>query len=955
MKHTQLKHCRLLLVAMLLAAANGMAQTNLNQDLPLDPALATGKLDNGLTWYFRQNKKPEQKVELRLVLKAGSIVEDDNQLGLAHMAEHMAFNGTKNFKKNDIVSFLQDIGVGFGSDLNAYTSFDETVYILPIPIDKPGNLEKGFQILEDWAHQVTYLTEDIESERAIIMEESRLGKGAFDRMMRQIYPKLFAGSRYANRLPIGSDSIIRHFQPDLIRKFYRDWYRPDLMAVMVVGDVDKDKITALIKKHFGGLRNPSPERPREKTPIPAYSASEAMVVTDKEATSYTVRVYYPVSPMAPQGTGAAYRQGLVNQMFSSLLNQRLQELTQQSNPPFVGAGVGKEQFIGDYESFSAAVGVGNGDAKRGLEAMMTEIERAKKFGFTEAELSRVKKSIVSRLENAYNNRDKMESDVYVDEYVRHFLSGEAAPGIAYEYALAKELVPGITLQEVNAAIAAAAAPDNRLVYMMGPVPKEDVQLPASADLLAALGAAEKADLKPYEEKLIAAQLLEQPPTPGKVNSVQVDKTLGVTRLTLSNGVKVTLKSTNFKDDQVLLAASAPGGKNNYGAADRYNAEYALASVSSMGVGNFAPADLRKALAGKTVSLGPAMGEITHGFRGSAGNKDIETMFQLLYLYATQPRMDTALFQSYVQRSKTQVAGLASNPQTAFIDTLFQVMYQKNPLAPIAVPKTAYYDQIDLSRAMEIYKEQVGNVNGMEVVIVGSFNQDSILPLINTYIASLPLNGKQYEKADNKVRPLPGKKELRVYKGAEQKSLILNFYNGEIPFSQDLDMKAQAIAEILNIRIIEELREKIQGIYGGGIYGNLEKYPYQHYSFVLQLPCGPEKVDTLLKAASHEISQLVQKGPEQKYLDKVKKSWLEQYKVQVKQNEYWLEALQGIQSEKLDPKYLLQYESLVQKLTPQEIQAAAKKLFDGKNVFSAVLMPADAAGAAGVSGGARKGF
>jgi zinc protease len=923
---------------LLIVSANGIAQSPSGDKLPTDPAVKIGKLENGITYYIRQNKKPEQKVELRLALNAGSIVENDDQLGLAHMAEHMAFNGTKNFKKNDIVSFLQDIGVGFGSDLNAYTSFDETIYILPIPTDKPGNLEKGFQILEDWAHQVTYLDEDINSERAIILEESRLGKGAYDRMMKHVYPKLFAGSKYAQRLPIGSDSIIRTFNPQLIRNFYKDWYRPDLMAVLVVGDINPDSILTLIKKHFAGIKGPVSERKREMVSIPAYNNSEALVVTDKEATNYSVNINYPVTPAAPQNTFGAYRNGLVNRLFISMLNQRLQELTQQSNPPFVGAGSNFGEFIRGYENFSISAGVGNGDIKRGLEALVEEVERAKRYGFTAPELDRVKRSTINGMERLYNNRDKTESSSYVEEYIRNFLSGEPIPGIEKEYALAVEQIPGISLEEVNAVAKRIVSDSNRLVYVTGPETNGNAKIPAPSDLLATISAKEKSPIQPYSEKEVMATLMKTSPVPGKIVKRTVDNVMGTTNLVFSNGVTVTLKSTDFKNDQILMGATRNGGKNYYGVADKFNAEFAVPVVSAMGVGEFSPTDLRKALAGKTVSVSPTIGEITDGFKGNSGNKDIESMLQLIHLYVTQPRKDTALFGSFVQRNKSQFASLVSNPQNAFIDTLFKVMYNNNPLAPLPVPKPEYFDKINLDRALAIYKERIGDASGMNFVFVGSFKEDSLLPLLEKYIGSLPSSGKQFEIRDNKVRPITGNKQLTVKKGKEQKSLILGFYTGEVPYSEDLNMKAQAISEILNIRIIEELREKIQGIYGGGLYGNLEKYPYQNYSFVLQLPCGPEKVDTLLKAAKSEIELLIKKGPEQSYLDKVKQSWLEQYKTNLKENPTWLDELLEQRSMHSDPKYFIQYEQLVQKLSVQDIQQAAKKLFDNKNVFTAVLMP-----------------
>jgi zinc protease len=929
------------------------AQVKLDSELSPDPAVRIGKLDNGLTYYIRQNKKPEQKVELRLALNAGSINEDDDQLGLAHMAEHMAFNGTKNFKKNEIISFLQDIGVGFGSDLNAYTSFDETVYILPIPTDKPENLEKGFQVLEDWAHQVTYLDEDIQSEKAIILEESRLGKGAQDRMFRQIYPKLFAGSRYAERLPIGSDSIIKNFKPDVIRRFYKDWYRPNLMAVAVVGDIDPDKALEMIKKHFSGMKNPPNERKREFVTIPAYSSSEAVVVTDKEATGYSISINYPIYPAAPEKTVGDYRRNLVRQLFTNMLNQRLQELTQQQNPPFVGAATGMGNFIRGSENFRAFAGVGTGDIKRGLEALTEEIERAKRFGFTATELDRARKSSLSSMERMYNNRDKTESSLYVEEYVRNFLTGEMMPGIEKEFSLYKELLPGITLEEVNKLAASVASDKNRLVYVTGPE-SGTAAVPAPAELLATIASRESAELKPYEEKAVAASLLTTLPKPGKVVKKSEDKLMGTTKLTLSNGVTVTLKSTDFKNDQIVMGASRPGGKNYYGAADRYNVEYGIQAVSAMGVGEFSPTDLRKALAGKSVSVSPTMGDITDGFNGNSGNKDVETMFQLIHLYVTSPRKDTALFNSFVQRNKSQFAAIGSNPQTAFIDTLFKVMYNNNPLAPIAVPQSAYFDKLNVDRILSIYKERIGDASGMHFAFVGSFKTDSMIPLIETYLGSLPSSGKVFQVKDNKVRPVQGEKKLVVHKGKEQKSLILAFYSGEVPYSEDLELKANAIGEILNIRIIEELREKIQGIYGGGFFTSVEKTPYQNYSMVLQLPCGPEKVDTLLKAAKSEIAILVQKGPAASYLEKVKKQWIEQYKTEIKENSTWLSELLDQQSINADPKYFLQYEAMVQKLTVQDIQQAAKKLFDGKNLFTAVLMPQEGDGGSS-SAPVKKGF
>ncbi len=413
----------------------------LTDTLPLDPKVHTGTLPNGLKYYIRHNEKPEQKVELRLVVNAGSILEDEDQQGLAHLNEHMAFNGTTHFKKNEIISFLQDIGVGFGNDLNAYTNFNETVYMLPIPTDKPGNIEKGMQILEDWAHNVTDLTEDITGEKPIVLEESRNGKGAEDRMFKKILPELLAGSKYANRLPIGIDSIVKNADPDAVRRFYREWYRPNLMAVIIVGDIDPAVAETLVKKHFSGLTNPTSERTRDYPAVNPYSKTSALIVTDKEATNYNVSIAYSMQKKDDDLTLQGYRDDIVKSIFTTLLNQRLQELTQKENPPFNYAGVDFSSFARGYEGLEAYAGSGTGDIIAATTALVQEIERVKQYGFTEAELERAKKNTLASYERAYNNRQKTPSESYVGEYVRNFLEHEPSPGIDKEYEIIKDLLP----------------------------------------------------------------------------------------------------------------------------------------------------------------------------------------------------------------------------------------------------------------------------------------------------------------------------------------------------------------------------------------------------------------------------------------------------------------------------------------------------------------------------------
>ncbi|MGN6418885.1 MAG: M16 family metallopeptidase [Pseudobacter sp.] len=926
------------LILMVLCTVGVTAQVKLTDRIPLDPKVKTGVLPNGLKYYIRQNKKPEQKVELRLVLNAGSIQEDDDQQGLAHMGEHMAFNGTKHFKKNEIVSFLQNIGVGFGSDLNAYTSFDETVYILPIPTDKPGNLESGFQILEDWAHNVSYLDEDINNERNIIIEEGRQGKNADERMFKKIYPELFAGSKYANRLPIGKEDLIRNFPTDAIRRFYKEWYRPNLMAVVVVGDVDPVKAEALVKKHFTRLVNPAKYRKRDYAAVPAYTANKAAVITDKEATTYTVSVNYSAFKTSPMVTVADYRKEQIKNLFSSMISQRLGELTQKENPPFLMAQAGFGSYARGYDAFGAYAAAGTGDVKRSLTALTEELERIKRFGFTAAELERTKKNILTSVEAAYNNRDKAESGGFVDEYVKLFLQNAPSPGIVKEFEYIKSLLPGITIEEVNKfSEELEKLQDKYFVYVTGPE-SASANLPTQDELLAIVAAAAKADVKPYQEKELGNSLIKELPAAGKVTNRTTNATLGTTELTLSNGITVTLKSTDFKNDQVLVAGTAFGGKNNYGLADKFDAEYFASVVPTMGIGEFSPTDLRKVLAGKTAGLKISVSGFTHGLGGSSTVKDLETLFQLIYLQMTAPRKDMELFNSFIQRNKSQFANLAANPEAAFADSMYNTIYQRNPLAPIRVPKVEYFDKINLDRCIAIYKELFGNAAGMHFVFTGSFKESDLTPFIEQYLASLPVNGKGLEIVDNKVRVISGEHTFNMNKGTEQKSLILAFYTGETPYSPDMNMKVNALSEVLNLRIIEELREKIQGIYGGGSSGSLEKYPYNAYSFMVQLPCGPDKADTLVKALKKEIADLVAKPIDNSYLDKVKKQWIEGYKASYKENGTWLSQLMDAKLNGGNMERFLNYEKLVNALTVADVQEAAKLVFGGKNEFFAILMP-----------------
>ncbi|WP_377704140.1 M16 family metallopeptidase [Pseudoduganella sp. UC29_71] len=914
------------------------ADINLSAPLPVAPDVKTGKLANGLTYYIKKNAKPEQKLELRLVVKAGSILEDEDQRGLAHFTEHMAFNGSTHFKRHELVSYLQSIGVKFGADLNAYTSFDETVYMLPIPTAKKENIETGFKVLQDWAGGLSLNDADIDSERGIVLEEMRIGKGFGDRMNKVLMPRLFNGSRYADRMPIGQEETLKTFKPEAIKRFYKDWYRPDLMAVIVVGDIDPAEAEKLVQSHFGGLKNPEQPRPRTYAPIPSRAYSESLVFLDKESPANMLYIRYAIEPYKEETDFAGYRQKMVEGMVMSMLGQRMQELTQQAEPPFIQGGGTIGKVAHGYKSFSALAVLGKGGPQPAISALVQESERARQFGFTASELERVKKGMLRQVERAYNERDKSESATFAAEFTRNFLVNETMPGIANEYAYTNELVPGVTLDEVNAAARKLLPADqHKLVVYMGN-DKAEQPAPKGEDLLAAVNAAEMVTVKAQAEKVYATSLMDKPPKPGSIVKETFNKALGLTELTLSNGVKVVLKPTDFKNDQVLMSAHRFGGQSLYDAKDLFNARYASAIVSQMGLLNYSPTDMQKVLAGKTAASGASITSLSEGLRGGSGSNDVETMLQLAHLEFTQPRKDEALYASFIGRQREMARNALLMPEAVFGDTLTATLYNNHPLAPRA-PRVEDFDQIQLDRVMEIYKERFASAKGFTFYLVGSFELARIKPLIATYLASLPTPAIPVQYKDQGIRPVKGVVKKEVFKGSEPKSSVALVFTGEAKYSEAVQMQMQAMLEVLNIKLIETLREKMAVIYGGQFGGGLSKLPYGAYQIQTSLPCAPENVDKVIAATMELIRKMQDEGPDPADLDKVKQNWNTSHRKALRENGYWLSRLQGAALNGTDPaNAFLKYEQRVAAIKPADLQAAARRYFNMDNYVQMVLYP-----------------
>ncbi len=913
------------------------SQYKLTDPLPVDPSVKTGKLSNGLTYYIRRNAKPEKKVELRLAVNAGSVQENDNQRGLAHFMEHMGFNGSTHFPKNELVDFLQKTGVDFGADLNAYTSFDETVYILSLPTDEPGMLDKGFTVLEDWAFNNLLDKNEIEKERGVVLEESRLSKGSWERMSRQYFPKLLNGSKYAERLPIGKDTVLKTFSYATLKNFYTNWYRPNLMAVIVVGDIDPAAAEKDIIAHFGKAKNPpnAPVRP-SIIPIKSRTAPEALVLTDEEATNTTVQVYNYVKPATPVKTWTDYRQSIVEGLVSSLIGQRLTELTQKENPPFIFANTSFSQFIRGYNTFSSFAVIGQGSAQDAINALMAETNRARQFGFLQTELDRAKASLLNGAEKAYNEKDKSESGQIVWQYVNNFLQGNPIPGVENRYKFLQQVLPTVTLAEVNGVAKKMPGTENAFAMIQAPAKMKD-KLPDNAGLLNALVTANKQPVTAYQEKAIATKLLDKDPVAGKISSETKNEKLGTTDIAFANGITVTLKPTTNKNDEIIMDGWRWGGFNKFDLADKENAEQAANIVRQMGISDMTPTDIRKFMAGKTFSVYPYINDNEEGMEGRSSVKDFETFLQMMYLYFTQPRKDQALFNSFITKQKAQLQFLKQNPQSFFMDTVSKIAYNNNPWAQ-GLPTAEEYDKINLDKSFAIYKELYGNPYGMHFTFVGKLDDEKIKPLLEKYLGSLPTTPKENTFKDNGVRLVAGPRTINIQKGKESQSFINLMFEGPAEDTRETKLQLAALLEAINIKITEKLREEMSGIYGGGLYGQIVKRPFLHFTVTANIPCGPENIGKLTDSLMAIIKTVQEKGVEQKDLDKVKETWKKQYHVGLQSNDYWLSSLSNSWINKENPENILTYEEKVNALTVQDLQAAAKKFLPLDKAVKAVLYP-----------------
>lgn len=907
--------------------------------LPADPAVTIGTLPNGLRYYVRKNTRPEKRVLVWLAVKTGSVFEDDDQRGLAHLLEHMAFNGTKHFKPGELVSFFETAGARFGPHVNAYTSFDETVYMLQVPTDKEGLVDKGLLALADFAGGMSLDPKEIDKERGVVIEEWRLRQGASWRILEKQAPVLYYKSRYAERIPIGTPEILRSFPAARLKDFYETWYRPDRMAVVVVGDIDPSAIVPRVRELFAPLAPPRVAAAEPNRAVPAHAETLVNIAADAEAQASNVSVLHK-RPTLSQGSAEDYRRDHVRQLMYQMLNLRFSEITQRPDAPFLGAGAGSQELAVDTSATALGARTTDGGIAKGLEALLVEALRAREFGFTEGELDRAKRSVLASYERAYAEREKTESAGYAREYVGNFLDGEPMPGIAHEYELTKAQLPGITLAEVSAAARELLDDNSRVVLATSPE-KAGVTLPSEADLRGVLTKAATSTLTPWTETLSRTELLTSKPTPGKVAASRTIDAIGTTVLTLANGVEVWLKPTDFKNDQVLLGAVARGGASTAPEPEYLETVLAASLVSLGGVGGLKPPEIGKILAGRLVSVGAFIDLSTQGVRGSSRPQDLEAALQMLYLTFTQPNADPQAMDLLKRQLSALVANRTQNPQAVFSDRLRALNTGNSYLVrPFTTDSVSVLKQDVMTRA---YATRFGNAADFAFLIVGSFDQAAITPLIEQYIGALPSTGARVSTDTPLNFVFPASVErIRVEKGKEQKSDTVITFLSDTGGTLEEETIANGAASLLQIRLRDLLREDMGGTYSvSADYSNTLPSPGYGTS-TISFGSSPENASKLAAAVLTEVTRLAAEGPTAEDAAKVREQEKRELETSLKQNGYWLGELQTSITLQRDPALLSSSGDRIETITPERLKAAYQKYYPMNRYTVATLLPDPAA-------------
>lgn len=906
-----------------------------DNSLPFHPDVLIGQLDNGLTYYFQANNKPEDRVELRLGIKAGSLQEEEHQLGLAHFVEHMAFNGSAHFEKNELIEYLESTGMRFGPDLNAYTSFDQTVYLLQARTDSAKYLDKALLILEDWASGLSFDPEEVEKERGVVVSEWRTRLSPEQRLRQQYLPIIYQDSRYAERLPIGNPEIIEKAPLTAITSFYNDWYRPDLMGLIIVGDIDVEKMEAEVKKRFSRLQNPAIPKKRLSYDIPKHEAPRFAIFSDKEApfTEIELIIKHERTPLENK---TQLKQHIAHSLYNRMLNSRMQEIQRLPDPPFTFAYSGYGRDLGPLDAYRMSAFVREGAALEGLGAVLKATRRAQLHGFTQSELDRQKAVLLNNLEQTFNEKDKISSDVWAGRNLNHFMEGGPLFSPEQNLRIHQEILPEITLEDINRLPDQWLKADNRVFVVTGPQ-KEATPLPDEEDLLRLVDSIWQLEPAPFKDTVINAPLIDTVLSAVPVVEEKQIPELGIIEWTLENGVRVILKPTNFRNDEILMSGFSPGGHSVYPDSMFRSADVAAFLVSQSGVGPFGYLEKEKVLAGKRVSVSPYISESYEGISGNSEVAELETMLQLTYLYFTAPKKNEQLFESYIKRQESIVQNMYNNPYYHFADLKNRLKYGSHPRKQTISMEEV--QKIELDEAFQIYTDRFADAGDFTFVFVGNFSPETVKPLVSTYLGNLPVLGRNENWKNTHSGLQKGLIDTVVYKGQAEKSLVEIIYHGELT-EENFRFAFSALTTIFRDRLRESLREEKGGVYTVNVRPAASRVPDSTYRITLSFNCAPKAVHELIDLIDLEAERLKSEEVEEKELSTIKEKFRQSRISDLKENQFWLSQLSARYRYDLPLENILleQLEKLLDQLTPESIRQAAQTYLSKENYIELILFP-----------------
>ncbi len=899
-------------------------------ETPLDPAIRTGKLKNGMTFYVMGHQKPEQRAALWLAVNAGSVQEDDDQRGLAHFVEHMAFNGTKRYAKQEIINYIEKIGMRFGPDVNAYTSFDQTVYMLTVPTDDKAMMHTGLDILRDWAGDVAFDPAEVEKERGVVLEEWRLGRGPFARINDKQWPVMFQGSKYAHRLPIGLSEILRKAPREALVRYYKDWYRPENMAVIAVGDFDPEAMEKEITARFGNLVSEGTKRPREAVAVPHEHPTAVTIATDPELPFSDVQVIDKMDHR-PELTKADYRRMIVENLYHSMLRARFSQLAQDPAAPFTGAGSYTSSLTRTADGFVRSASAKQGRTAEALTLLVREIERVEQHGFTEGELDRARSETLASAETSAAEWAKTPSDQIADEMTRHFFEREQMPGRLVELELNRAVLPTVTLAELNHLAATWGSDKGRVISISGPA---TAKLPTEQEVRALFAAASKDKVEPWKDEA-ARPLLTKLPTPGKVVSSTRDTGADATVWTLSNGVRVIVKLTSFQNDSIEIQGWKPGGTSLV--PDLVNGRFASAVVATGGAGDLDATALQKAMMGKIAWISVGLGEMSESVRGSTRPADLETAMQLMYQRLTAPRRDERAFAAWKDDQLEWARNRRMLAEVSFYEDMEAVRSKNHPRRQPTTPELLA--KVDLDKAHAVWRSRFADFTGATFVFVGNVDLAKLQPLVEQYLASLPAAGKKDKWKDVGITYAAGKVSKEIVQGSEPKSYVSMTFGAPEKWSRDAARDARVLAMVLQIRLREVLREDMGGVYGVRSSVSLSREPTMRREATISFGCDPANVEKLRDAALGVLRTIQKEGTSAEILSKVTEQLKRARETDAKENWWWGSQLREAYWYGEDFTTVSDLSGLLARVTSDRVKASAKQFFSEKHLVFGVLRPA----------------